>query len=126
MTPLMVPVCVHQAATLFAVMKDTDYAAKPVFVENFFKCFRQVLKGQNKETITEFSKCDFTNIYNWNVAEREKKKALTTEVRRVKGFWQLRAATELTGLCSCRTRRRSRPTETPRRSRTRRAPWTAE
>ena len=62
-------------------MKDTEYAAKPGCVENFFKCFRQVLKGQNKEMITQFSKCDFTAIYNWHMEEREKKKAMTTEVR---------------------------------------------
>ena len=61
-------------------MKDSDYATKPVFVENFWKGFRRVLKGANKETITVFAKCDFTNIYNWHVAEREKKKAMTTDV----------------------------------------------
>jgi DNA topoisomerase-1 len=70
-----------QVATFFAVMKDSDYATKKVFVENFWKGFRRVLKGANKETITVFSKCDFTNIYNWHLAEREKKKAQTGEVR---------------------------------------------
>ncbi len=70
-----------QVATFFAVMKDSDYATKKVFVENFWKGFRRVLKGANKETITVFSKCDFTDIYNWHVAEREKKKAQTSEVR---------------------------------------------
>ena len=68
-------------ATFFAVMKDTDYATKKVFVQNFWTGFRKVLKGENKQLITEFSKCDFTNIYDWNVAEREKKKLLTNEAR---------------------------------------------
>ena len=71
----------RQVATFFAVMKDTDYATKKVFVQNFWTGFRKVLKGQNKLLITEFSKCDFTNIYDWHVAEREKKKLLTNEAR---------------------------------------------
>ena len=71
----------RQVATFFAVMKDTDYATKKVFVQNFWTGFRKVLKGANKQLITEFSKCDFTNIYDWHVAEREKKKLLTNEAR---------------------------------------------
>ena len=71
----------RQVATFFAVMKDTDYATKKVFVQNFWTGFRKVLKGQNKLLITEFSKCDFTNIYDWHVAERDKKKLLTNEAR---------------------------------------------
>ena len=72
---------IWQVATFFAVMKDTDYATKKVFVQNFWTGFRKVLKGENKQLITEFSKCDFTNIYNWHVEEREKKKLLTNEAR---------------------------------------------
>ncbi len=70
-------------------MKDTDYASKKVFVENFWKGFRRALKPGNKAIITEFVKCDFTNIYNWNVAQREKKKLLTAEAR----LWRVRSGT---------------------------------
>jgi|APGre2960657444_1045066.scaffolds.fasta_scaffold00186_8 DNA topoisomerase-1 len=62
-------------------MKDSDYASKSVFVENFWKCFKRLLTGRNKELITEFSKCDFTSIYEWTIEERDKKKALTAEAR---------------------------------------------
>jgi hypothetical protein len=104
-------------ATFFAVMKDTDYASKKVFVENFWKGFRRTLKPGNKEIITEFVKCDFTNIYNWNVAQREKKKLLTTEAR----LWR-----ERYGHARCGWLRRTRlllrrTRRTPRRSATRRS-----
>ena len=119
-----------QAATLFAVMKDTEYAAKPVFVENFFKCFRQVLKGQNKEMITQFSKCDFTTIYNWHAEEREKKKAMTTEVRpAVAWISARRVGLGLTCLlcpAECRRRRSSRLTRTRPSCPTPPASWTEE
>jgi DNA topoisomerase-1 len=78
--PARGPGCALQVATFFAVMKDSDYATKQVFVDNFWKGFRRVLKGSNKETITVFAKCDFSNIFEWHNAEREKKKLLTSEV----------------------------------------------
>ena len=92
------------------MMKDTDYATKKVFVQNFWTGFRKVLKGENKQLITEFSKCDFTNIYNWNVEEREKKKLLTNEAR-------VRVASRRWPRRSDRSRRRRR---LPRRSARRR------
>ena len=87
------------------MMKDTDYATKKVFVQNFWTGFRKVLKGANKQLITEFSKCDFTNIYDWHVAEREKKKLLTNEARGC-GAARLQLL-HLTG--HCRRRRRPKP-----------------
>ena len=109
-----------QVATFFAVMKDTDYATKKVFVQNFWTGFRKVLKGENKQLITEFSKCDFTNIYNWNAEEREKKKLLTNEarVRAARAFW---AASDR----SRRRRRRQRRSARRRSSSTRQLSWTA-
>jgi hypothetical protein len=127
-TPLSAPsgprptrVCLcAQVATFFAVMKDTDYATKKVFVQNFWTGFRKVLKGENKQLITEFSKCDFTNIYNWNAEEREKKKLLTNEarVRAARAFW---AAPDP----SRRRRRRRRRSARRRSSSTRQLSWTA-
>lgn len=63
---------------MFAVMKDTDYAGKPVFIENFFTDWRQLL-GKN-HVIKKFELCDFTPIYEWHLREKEKKKQMTTEV----------------------------------------------
>lgn len=63
---------------MFAVMKDTDYASKPKFIENFWNDWKQVL-GKN-HVIKKFELCDFTPIYEWHLAEKEKKKLMTSEV----------------------------------------------
>lgn len=62
---------------MFAVMKDTDYAAKPTFIDNFFTDWRKVL-GKN-HIIKNFELCDFTPIYEWHLREKERKKQMTTE-----------------------------------------------
>jgi DNA topoisomerase-1 len=62
-------------------MKQSDYASKQVFVANFWKSFRRLLKGRNKELLLDFSKCNFDNIFAFTEAEREKKKSMTHEAR---------------------------------------------
>jgi DNA topoisomerase-1 len=70
----------EEAANFFAVMKDTDYAQKDVFVKNFWEGFKKVLRGgPHAMTIKEFKKCDFTKMYMWHLKEREKKKAISNE-----------------------------------------------
>jgi DNA topoisomerase-1 len=68
---------VLQVATMFAVMKDTDYAGKQTFIDNFFTDWRKIL-GKN-HIIKKFELCDFTPIYEWHLREKEKKKQMTTE-----------------------------------------------
>ena len=63
---------------MFAVMKDTDYATKPRFIENFMNDWRVVL-GKN-HVIKKFELCDFTPMYEWHEKEKEKKKQMTAEV----------------------------------------------
>ncbi|KAK1262588.1 DNA topoisomerase 1 [Acorus gramineus] len=67
----------EEVATMFAVMKDTDYATKPTFIENFMTDWRQIL-GRN-HVIKKFELCDFTPIYEWHMKEKEKKKNMSTE-----------------------------------------------
>ena len=67
-----------QVATMFAVMRDTDYATRPTFIDNFFTDWRQLL-GKN-HIIKKFELCDFTPIYEWHLREKEKKKQMTSEV----------------------------------------------
>ena len=69
----------EEVATMFAVMKETDYMQKPVFLKNFWEGFQEVL-GKN-HTIKSLDKCDFTPMFDWHMAEREKKKTITKEVR---------------------------------------------
>ena len=63
---------------MFVVMKDTDYAAKPKFIENFWHDWRKVLGTKN--VMKNFGLCDFTPIYDWHLREKEKKKQMSAEV----------------------------------------------
>jgi len=72
----------EEVATFFAVMKETDYAFKPVFQQNFMDGFRQILKGGKNAYITDFEKCNFQKIYDWDFARREKIKARTSEEKK--------------------------------------------
>jgi DNA topoisomerase-1 len=67
-----------QVATMFAVMKDTDYMQKDKFKDNFWNDWRKLL-GRN-HVIQSLEKCDFTPIYDWYQQEKEKKKQLSAQV----------------------------------------------
>lgn len=67
-----------QVATMYAVMRDTDYMQKDKFKENFWNDWREVLG--RKHVIQNLKDCDFTPIYDWHEIEKEKKKQMTTEV----------------------------------------------
>lgn len=67
----------EEVATFFAVMKETDYMNKPIFLNNFWEGFRDVLGPKHRIQCLE--KCDFTPIYDWHMAERERKKNLPKE-----------------------------------------------
>ncbi|KAK3122750.1 hypothetical protein QOZ80_8AG0617660 [Eleusine coracana subsp. coracana] len=70
----------EEVATMFAVMKDTDYATKKTFIDNFFTDWRKIL-GKN-HIIKKFELCDFTPIYEWHLREKEKKKQMTSEEKK--------------------------------------------
>ena len=69
----------EEVCTFFAVMKDTDYAQKDVFIKNFFDGFKKVLKNGPNSHVKDFKKCDFTKIYMWDLERREKNKAVSNE-----------------------------------------------
>ncbi|KQJ95390.1 DNA topoisomerase 1 beta [Brachypodium distachyon] len=70
----------EEVATMFAVMKDTEYATKKTFIDNFFGDWRKIL-GKN-HVIKKFELCDFTPIYEWHLREKEKKKQMTSEEKK--------------------------------------------
>jgi DNA topoisomerase-1 len=49
----------EEVATFFAVMKETDYAFKPVFQQNFMDGFKRILKNGKNAHVTDFEKCNF-------------------------------------------------------------------
>ncbi|KAI3926812.1 hypothetical protein MKW92_028234 [Papaver armeniacum] len=70
----------EEVATMFAVMKDTEFAAKPKFIENFMKDWRVILGKEH--VIKEFHLCDFTPIYDWHQKEKDKKKQLSAQEKK--------------------------------------------
>jgi len=67
-----------QVATLYAVMRDTEYMQKAKFKENFWTDWKVIL-GKN-HVIQNLEDCDFTPIYDWCQIEKEKKKQLSAAV----------------------------------------------
>ncbi|XP_078433045.1 DNA topoisomerase 1 alpha-like [Wolffia australiana] len=70
----------EEVATMFAVMKETEYATKKTFIDNFMRDWKAIL-GPN-HVIKQFELCDFTPIYEWSLKEKEKKKQMTTEEKK--------------------------------------------
>ncbi|XP_058729523.1 DNA topoisomerase 1 alpha-like isoform X1 [Vicia villosa] len=70
----------EEVATMYAVMRDTDYMQKDRFKENFWTDWHKLL-GKN-HVIQSLKDCDFTPIYEWCQSEKEKKKQMTTEERK--------------------------------------------
>lgn len=74
----------EEVASMFAIMKETDYMSKPTFLHNFWDGFKAVLgKGH---IIQSLERCDFTPIYDHLMAERDRKKTMTKEVCLNVGF----------------------------------------
>ncbi len=70
--------CRRQVATFYAVMVETEYVKKEQFNKNFWAAFSRVLgKGH---VVRSLAKCDFRPIYEWHMAERERKRTLPKEV----------------------------------------------
>ncbi|XP_044968892.1 DNA topoisomerase 1 beta-like [Hordeum vulgare subsp. vulgare] len=70
----------EEVATMFAVMKDTEYASNETFINNFFTDWRKILGKTH--IITKFELCNFTPIYEWHLREKEKKNQMTLEEKK--------------------------------------------
>ncbi|KAE9622005.1 hypothetical protein Lal_00032423 [Lupinus albus] len=70
----------EEVATMFAVMRDTDYMQKDKFKENFWTDWGKLL-GKNN-VIQNLDDCDFTPIYDWCQSEKEKKKQMSSEEKK--------------------------------------------
>jgi hypothetical protein len=63
---------------MYAVMLETDYMKKPLFLKNFWAGFKDTL-GRG-HVIQSLEKCDFRPIYDHLMADRERKKGMTKAV----------------------------------------------
>eukprot|EP00249_Psilotum_nudum_P024550 c29215_g1_i2 orf=419-2845(+) len=70
----------EEVATMFAVMRDTDYVTKPKFLGNFWNDWKKILGVDH--VIKSLDHCDFTPIYEWHLAEKEKKKQMSSEEKK--------------------------------------------
>ncbi len=52
----------EEVAAFYAHMLDHDYVTKEVFNKNFFKDWRKFMTPEEKETIVDLKKCDFTHM----------------------------------------------------------------
>ncbi|KAK4938921.1 DNA topoisomerase 1 [Elasticomyces elasticus] len=82
----------EEVASFFgAMLNSTHNVENPTFQKNFFNDFKDILKktGGAKDRddkfvkVTEFSKCDFKPIFEYHDAQRETKKALSKEEKKV-------------------------------------------
>ncbi|GMF00019.1 unnamed protein product [Ambrosiozyma monospora] len=75
----------EEVAGFFGAMLETDHAKNPVFQKNFFNDFKQVLKecgGCPDAEITEFEKCDFSEMFAHFEKVREAKKAISPQEKK--------------------------------------------
>ncbi|GAU34205.1 hypothetical protein TSUD_209870, partial [Trifolium subterraneum] len=66
----------EEVATMFAVVRDTEYMQKEIFKCNFWSDWQKLL-GQN-HVIQNLEDCDFTPIYDWCQIEKDKKKQMSS------------------------------------------------
>ncbi|KNZ60385.1 uncharacterized protein VP01_1561g1 [Puccinia sorghi] len=70
----------EEVAYFFGSMLNSDHVQKPTFCRNFFDDWREVLKQhppRDGTKITDFSKCDFTPMFDYFETERERKKSMS-------------------------------------------------
>lgn len=72
----------EEVAGFFAALINTDYAANPIFVNNFFDDFTATLHkidSKFRHLITEFVKCDFTPMAQYFDELKEARKAMSKD-----------------------------------------------
>uniref|UniRef100_A0A8C7XZH6 DNA topoisomerase I n=1 Tax=Oryzias sinensis TaxID=183150 RepID=A0A8C7XZH6_9TELE len=69
----------EEVATFFAKMLDHEYTTKDIFRKNFFKDWRKEMTAEEKATITDLKKCNFTEMSEYFKAQSEARKAMSKE-----------------------------------------------
>ncbi|KAG0201384.1 DNA topoisomerase 1 [Mortierella sp. GBA30] len=97
--PITLHPAVEEVASFFAALLYTEHAENPIFQQNFFKDFAKLAKTHKTvPTISSFTKCDFTPIYEYFQVEKEKKKNLSKEAKQALKEEKLKLD-ELYGVC---------------------------
>ncbi|CAD5208375.1 unnamed protein product [Bursaphelenchus xylophilus] len=69
----------EEVATFYAKMLDHEYTSKKVFNDNFFKDWRKTMTSEEREKITDLTKCDFKEMAAFFAEETEKRRNMTKE-----------------------------------------------
>ncbi|KAG0059711.1 DNA topoisomerase 1 [Linnemannia elongata] len=97
--PITLAPAVEEIAGFFGALLFTEHAENPTFQENFFKDFSKIAKAhKTSPEITSFKKCDFTPMYEYYQAEKEKRKNMTKEQKEAAKEEKL-ALDEMYGTC---------------------------
>ena len=70
----------EEMATIFAKYTDTEYMNNKVFKKNFWEDWKKIL-GKNN-TIQSLDKCNFGNIYNYIIEQKEIKNSIPKEEKK--------------------------------------------
>ncbi|AMD20144.1 HCL007Cp [Eremothecium sinecaudum] len=85
--PVDLPPQAEEVAGFFGGLLESDHAKNPVFQKNFFKDFLDVLNEnggtRNNIEIKSFEKCDFTKMFEYYQLQREEKKRLTPQEKKL-------------------------------------------
>ncbi|XP_033139630.1 DNA topoisomerase 1 beta-like isoform X3 [Brassica rapa] len=71
----------EEVATMFAKMRETEYYNKPLFRENFWNDWRELLGKDH--VIRNLDDCDFSPIYEWYMQDIEIRKQMNAEEKRI-------------------------------------------
>eukprot|EP00760_Papus_ankaliazontas_P031314 PhM_4_TR5235/c1_g1_i1/m.737/K03163/TOP1; DNA topoisomerase I len=64
----------EEVATMFAILRNNDYYKSEVFRHNFFAAWKEILdKRPEGRTIRRLEYCDFTDIWEWHLRERDRR-----------------------------------------------------
>ncbi|KAK7114100.1 DNA topoisomerase I, mitochondrial-like [Littorina saxatilis] len=69
----------EEVSTFYSKMLEHDYTTKEVFNQNFFKDWRKVMTKQEKETIVDLKKCNFTELAEYFKVKTEERKSMSKE-----------------------------------------------
>jgi DNA topoisomerase-1 len=80
--PMELSETAEEAAGFFAKMLDHDYTKKDIFCDNFFADWRKEMTRGEASRITDFQKCDFTQIHEYYKERSEARKAMSKEEKK--------------------------------------------
>ncbi|XP_069099888.1 DNA topoisomerase 1 [Pleurodeles waltl] len=69
----------EEVATFFAKMLDHEYTTKDIFMKNFFKDWKKEMTAEEREVITNLSKCNFNEMGAYFKVQSEARKQMSKE-----------------------------------------------